>query len=129
MNDNYLLDTNIIIGLLVNDSKIVSELKKNIKISMPTIVLGELFYSAMNSIRKNENLSKVQRLAESIMVLNVDFNTALFYGEIKSSLKKKGTPLPENDIWIAALSIQHKLRLVSRDNHFKQIEGIQLIQW
>jgi tRNA(fMet)-specific endonuclease VapC len=44
-------------------------------------------------------------------------------------LKKKGTPSPENDIWISAIAMQHKLRLATRDKHFDYISGLSLVSW
>jgi tRNA(fMet)-specific endonuclease VapC len=58
-----------------------------------------------------------------------DVRTAKYYGQIKSQLKAKGSPIPENDIWIAALAMQYKLWVVTHDKHFNQIEGIHIIDW
>ncbi|TDA70360.1 MAG: type II toxin-antitoxin system VapC family toxin [Clostridia bacterium] len=55
--------------------------------------------------------------------------TAYYYGQVKAQLKVKGHPIPENDIWIAAAALQHGLTLVSRDTHFKPIEGLSLEAW
>jgi len=51
------------------------------------------------------------------------------YGEIKSKLHRAGRPLPENDIWIAAIALQHDLTLATRDGHFAAIEGLRTILW
>ena len=56
-------------------------------------------------------------------------NTAERYGEIKDILRSKGRPIPYNDIWIGALALQHGLTLVSRDEHFGEIEGLDLQKW
>lgn len=56
-------------------------------------------------------------------------NTARQYGEIKNKLRKKGRPLPENDIWIAALALQYDLILVTRDQHFDEIDNLKLVSW
>ena len=62
-------------------------------------------------------------------LLNIDSITAKFYGEMISALYKKGKPLPTNDVWIAATAKQHNLTLISRDGHFKEIDGINLKKW
>jgi len=62
-------------------------------------------------------------------VLNADDNTANHYALIKSALLKKGKPIPENDIWIAAVAVQYELTLITRDNHFKEVEGLTMESW
>jgi len=53
----------------------------------------------------------------------------LHYGQIKSQLKSKGRPLPENDIWIAAIASQHSLKIITRDKHFNEIDSVSLEEW
>ena len=109
MNGNrFLLDTNIIIGLFANDHSIIENIKSHQGIMMiPSIVIGELFFGAELSGKKEINIKRIEDLARIIPILSCDINTARIYGNIKSILKLKGTPLPGNDIWIAALSVQH----------------------
>ncbi|MDQ0639497.1 putative nucleic acid-binding protein [Pedobacter sp. W3I1] len=61
--------------------------------------------------------------------MNIDNDTAIVYGKIKAGLRKKGTPIPENDIWIASSAVQHKLKLSTRDKHFLQITGLKTLAW
>lgn len=125
-----LLDTNIIIGLFANDSSITEKIKTFTgSIFIPSIVLGELFYGAEQSTRKVENRKRIEELAEASLVLECDLGTARSYGKVKSLLKVKGSPIPENDIWIAALADQHQLILVTRDKHFNNIETILIEVW
>ena len=127
---NYLLDTNILIGLFANESSIVEKIKSNpTGISIPSIVLGELFYGAEQSTKKEENRKKIDALALSSSIVECDVDTARLYGKIKSLLRSKGSPIPENDIWIAALAQQHKLILVTRDKHFNNIEALLVENW
>jgi tRNA(fMet)-specific endonuclease VapC len=55
--------------------------------------------------------------------------TAQQYGEIKNALRAKGRPIPENDLWIAALSLQYGLTVVTRDDHFNAIDGLPIATW
>jgi len=55
--------------------------------------------------------------------------TAWRYGEIKSSLRAKGRPLPDNDIWIVSIARQHQLTVATRDAHFGEIPGLALLSW
>lgn len=127
---DYLLDTNIVIGLFANESSITEKIKSfSGSVFIPSIVIGELFYGAEQSTRKEENKKKIEALAEVSIVLECDTDTARLYGKIKSQLKTKGTPIPENDIWIAALTEQHQLILATRDKHFNNIETISIESW
>jgi tRNA(fMet)-specific endonuclease VapC len=51
------------------------------------------------------------------------------YGVIKNALRAKGRPIPENDIWIAAIAMQYHLTLVARDGHFQEVDGLVVGQW
>ena len=62
-------------------------------------------------------------------ILSNDRATARLYGEVKESLRRKGTPIPENDIWIAAIARQHDLPLVARDAHFQQVDDLRIEEW
>ena len=62
-------------------------------------------------------------------VLNTDSISAQYYGETTAFLFKKGKPIPANDVWIAAVTMQHGLTLVTRDKHFNEIEGLKIANW
>ena len=100
-----------------------------IEIYLPSIVIGELYYGAFNSGKKEENIQKIDQLIKESLILACDDTTAKHYGKIKSQLKVKGTPIPENDIWIAALAFQYSLTLISRDTHFSFIDGLKTQRW
>lgn len=124
-----LLDTNIIIRLFGNDAGIINKVKQGNDLFIPSIVIGELFYGAEQSQRREENIRKVESFSKQCSVIVCDMKTAKFYGLIKSNLKAKGAPIPENDVWIAALAMQHKLSLVTRDKHFNSVAGIHITDW
>jgi len=62
-----------------------------------------------------------------LLIYDVDSETSEFYSKIVSELKSSGTPIPTNDIWIAALALQHGIKLLTMDNHFKKVPGLFLI--
>ncbi|RYE41717.1 MAG: type II toxin-antitoxin system VapC family toxin [Sphingobacteriales bacterium] len=68
-------------------------------------------------------------MSNTYEVLHIDMETAGIYGGIKAKLRKKGTPIPENDIWIAAICQQYNLTLITRDNHFSHVEGLNSFNW
>lgn len=99
------------------------------EVFVPAIVLGELYYGAYKSTRVTENLLKIDEFATTGTILVSDKRTAREYGEIKSRLRAKGRPIPENDIWIAAIAKQHVLTLVTRDAHFGEVDGLAVEGW
>jgi tRNA(fMet)-specific endonuclease VapC len=128
MNDIYLLDTNAVIGMLKGQDGI-KQLTFGRKLYIPIIVVGELFYGARNSNRVNENLDKYRRFTQLYPILRIDEDTALIYAQIKHQLKLIGKPINENDYWIAALAMQHRLTLVTRDQDFQTIGGLLVVGW
>ena len=129
MNGKILLDTNIVIALFRNDPPIISKIKSAMEINVPCIVIGELYFGANKSLKTKENLERIGAFSRSNNILNCDENTAQYYGVIKDQLRKKGRPIPENDIWIAAIALQYDLTLISRDEHFKAIEQLKIKRW
>lgn len=129
MPGRYLLDTNIIIALFKEDPGVVARLQAAPEVFLPSIVLGELYYGAANSGRPRPNQARVEEFAASCPLVAVDGLSALHYGTVRSQLKRKGKPIPENDIWIAACAVQHDLTLVTRDGHFKDVDGLPLESW
>jgi tRNA(fMet)-specific endonuclease VapC len=129
MSGRYLLDTNIIIALFADDTAVKENLAKAGETFVPIVAIGELCYGAQKSARVQENLARIDEFAASSVVLGCNTDTARSYGEIKNALRIKGRPLPENDIWIAAIGLQHDLTLVTRDEHFNEIESLQVVAW
>jgi tRNA(fMet)-specific endonuclease VapC len=125
----YLLDTNIIIAFFSNEQYVVEKFSTAKDIIIPSIVLGELFYGAEKSGKKEQNMLKLEAFTQSSSILPCDETTARLYGKVKTQLKNNGTPIPENDIWISALALQHGLMLVSRDKHFTKIDALSLESW
>jgi tRNA(fMet)-specific endonuclease VapC len=129
MIGRFLIDTNIVIALFADDAAVLQHLRDTIEVFTPAIVLGELYYGAYKSFRVQENISRIDDFASRNAVLRCDAATAQWYGRIKDGLRKKGRPIPENDIWIAAIALQHDLILVSRDDHFQDIVGLKIEMW
>lgn len=96
---------------------------------VPVIALGELRFGALNSVRIEENLQSIEGFAAEANVLPCDEDTARFYGGIKDGLRRKGRPIPENDVWIAATVLRYDLPLVTRDSHFEHVAELQVEQW
>ncbi|PYP87551.1 MAG: VapC toxin family PIN domain ribonuclease [Candidatus Angelobacter sp. Gp1-AA117] len=125
MNGQYLLDTNIVIAVLENDHSLSQIFLPGSSYFLPCIVVGELYFGAFNSGRVQHNINRIKSLVKAVPVLPCDLNTSYSYGEIMALLRKKGKPIPSNDIWIAAIAHQQKLTLLTRDKHFKEVDIIR----
>jgi tRNA(fMet)-specific endonuclease VapC len=129
MSGRFLLDTNIVIAIFAKEAKMQAHLVSATEVFVPTIVLGELYYGAHKSSRLAENIAKINEFAANSVVLVSDTAKAQSYGEIKNALRAKGRPIPENDIWIAAIAMQYNLALVTRDSHFGEVDGLVIETW
>ena len=125
----FLRDTNIVIALFANDAVVQQHLAAAQEVFVPSIVLGELYYGARKSVRMAENLARIDAFVASKTVLPCATATAQHYGDIKNQLRAKGRPIPEHDIWIAAIAMQYQLTLVARDGHFHEVDGLQVEEW
>lgn len=126
---NYLIDSNIVIEIFDGNKKFADKLYKPQEILMPVIVLGELYTGINRVTNKAKHLKKLIDFLALCTVINIDTNTANIYGELIAALYKKGKPIPTNDVWIAALAIQHTLTIATKDNHFKEIDGLFFEIW
>ena len=128
-NGRYLLDTNIIIGMFAEDKAIQEKVQNTEKLFLASPVVGELYYGARKSNRPIENLTRVNRLTQRFPLFSSGLETAQWFGIIKDRLRRKGTLIPDNDIWIAAIAMQRGLILVTRDAHFDEVESLQTERW
>ena len=125
-----MIDTNILIEFLRGRQEIKQYLSKD-NVFIPSIVIGELYYGAYGSGNKHNiktRIEQINTLIQIIPVLEVGINTSEHYGKVKSYLKSNGTPIPENDVWIMAIALEHNLIVITEDKHFKQAEGLLQIE-
>jgi tRNA(fMet)-specific endonuclease VapC len=128
MAGKFLLDTNVIIALFAGDKRVTARLA-DAEIVVPSTALGELYYGARKSAHAAANLASIERFAAAVQVLNCDALTARTYGDVRHRLGLKGRPIPENDIWIAAIAVQHGLTLATRDDHFNDVDDLRCENW
>ena len=129
MDGRYLLDSNIVIAALSSDTDVLQQIDDADECFVSAIVLGEMVYGALNSANASTNLDRLDTFIASAGFLSCDDQTARLYGEIKTSLRQKGKPIPDNDIWIAASAQQHTLTLVTRDVHFDEVADLRRTRW
>jgi tRNA(fMet)-specific endonuclease VapC len=124
-----ILDTNAVSALLSGDRALERLLSRRAIHELPVIVIGEYRYGLQRS-RARKILEPIfDTLIDNSVVLPVDGETTRAYATVREGLRKRGTPLPENDVWLAALALQHDLKIVSRDHHFKSVEDVQCVGW
>jgi len=130
MTGNNLLDTNIVIELFKGNTIITAFLESlDEGINIPFDVLGELYLGAYRSANPKKHIKQINSFLERCNVILADDETANQYALIKTSLLQKGKPIPENDIWIAAVSKQFDLKLHTKDKHFKEIDKLNFQSW
>ena len=129
MAGKFLLDTNIVIALFAKDESVETKMKDANAVWISSIVLGELYFGARKSGRVEANVKHVEDFENRNAVLSCDADTAKHFAIIKNQLRLIGKPIPENDIWIAALALQHELILVTRDAHFETVADLKIENW
>lgn len=129
LSGKYLLDTNVAIALFAGDLLVQEKVRNAEYIVTTPPIIGELCFEAQKSNKVTENLRKIDILVQQSIVFPCDLETAQWYGIIKEQLRRKGRPIPDNDLWIAAISMQHDLILVTRDAHFDEVESLQTERW
>lgn len=118
------LDTSAAIALMKSQGETLAA-SPAAEMLLPVPVIGELRYGALNSTRSTENLAIVERLVSRCRALAITATTAATYARLRVRLKQTGKPIPENDLWIAALCVQHRVALLTLDRHFDDIEGLE----
>ena len=127
MKHSIAIDTNIAIDILNGNKKVTEKCFEYESIYLPITVCGELLYGAMNSSKHQINLKKFKEFIDICIVLNTSELIAEEYASIRKKLKDNGTPIPENDIWIAAICIVNSLPLASQDKHFTVVEDLKVV--
>jgi tRNA(fMet)-specific endonuclease VapC len=117
------LDTNRLTDLLRGDARLAETLGGCDEVWIPLVVLGEIKAGFHGGTERHRNEALLQRfLAKAtVSVLLPGRETAEHYARLFVQLKRAGTPVPDNDLWIAALALEHDLTLITRDRHFERI--------
>lgn len=125
----FALDTNAVSALFDGDEGLRSLLSSDERHALPIIVVGEYRYGILKSRHRKRLSALLDSLVRDTEVLFIDDETTRTYAEVRDGLRKRGRPLPENDVWIASLAVQHRLDLVSRDAHFDAVGGLVRREW
>ena len=124
-----ILDTNGLSAVADGDPGLEPIFQQAALIAVPVIVLGEFRYGIRQSRNRATYEEWLLEWMPTFRVLFVDEVTAERYAEIREELKRKGHPIPANDLWIAALARQHNLPVLSRDRHFDVVPRLKRLYW
>ena len=124
-----LLDTNAYAGLMRGSEAVASEVRRAERVFLSSVAVGELLYGFRSGSRYEANRSQLDAFLANRFVefLPVTLTTADRFGLIATALKKEGTPIPSNDIWIAAHALESGADLLSFDGHFSSIQGLAFV--
>jgi tRNA(fMet)-specific endonuclease VapC len=123
------LDTNAYCMCDLGNDTAIRLLAEAQSIWLPSIVYGELHYGFRNGSRHRQNIVRLNRFIDEFQVAIIDVDTCVaeMFGDIFAELRKKGKPVPTNDIWIAACTMAVGGTLITGDRHFELINQIRVI--
>lgn len=124
-----ILDTNGLSAFAEGVPALELMFRKAVEIAIPVIVLGEYRYGISQSRHRAHYEQWLSEYLPKFRVLDIDQGTTLPYSTIRTELKSKGKPIPANDLWIAALCLQHEMPLLSRDRHFDFVTHLRRLDW
>ncbi|MCY4606639.1 MAG: type II toxin-antitoxin system VapC family toxin [Gemmatimonadetes bacterium] len=129
--NRILLDTNAYTAFLTGDKRVLNALTEAETAFLSAIVIGELYAGFCGGNRLKENKALLARFLQksNVRVLDVTAETGEVFGQIKNALKKAGTPIPLNDVWLAAQAMETGSVIVSFDAHFDQVSGLRRWIW
>ena len=126
MGLKIVLDTSAYVGFKFNEVEMVEFIVSSEMILFSPVVLGELMLGFRNGTRFKENIDDLNRFLnhEAVELVQIGKITSDRYSRIAAQLKRQGTPIPTNDIWIAAQTMEHGAELITSDQHFERVSGL-----
>ena len=124
-----ILDTNAVSALFAGEPALEEILAERERHQIPVIVVGEYLFGLAASKAGGQLRTLLDQLIAGSEILEVDAVTTEPYADIRSTLRQRGQPIPENDVWIAALCVQHRAPILTRDTHFDGVPGVRRISW
>jgi len=123
---NVLLDTSAYVGFKVGHNEVVEVIAAAERVYFSAVVLGELMFGFRNGTRFKENMDELDQFMQhdTVEFIQIGKVTADRYSRIASHLRQQGTPIPTNDIWIAAQTMECGAELLTADKHFEKVPGL-----
>lgn len=129
MPHEYLLDTSIAVFLFRDHPRVRERMAQVRPALLPFVTAAELLYGAKRSARALHNLREYSAFVSRFTVLFPGRSTLEVQTDLRISLDEIGKPIPQNDLWQAAIAVQHDAILVTNDSHFAAIPGLRLEDW
>jgi tRNA(fMet)-specific endonuclease VapC len=126
MSGEIALDTSAAIHFLNGNLTITEKILALPDVILPIVVVGELLFGAENSSRPLQNLPRYLEFIAACKTVPLGRETAALYAQTRLTLKRKGRPIPMNDVWIAAQCLEHGWILVTNDTDFDAVDGLSL---
>lgn len=124
-----ILDTNALSAFADGEERVGEILRQQPRAAIPVIVLGEFRYGIAGSRHRRTYEEWLEIHLPHFELLAITAETTIPYASLRGALKRLGRPIPANDAWIAALALQHRLPILSRDEHFDVVPDLQRITW
>ena len=124
-----ILDTNALSAFVDGDAGVGDVLRTQVRAAIPVIVLGEFRYGIAQSKQRASYEAWLDSNLLHFEAPSVTDETAIAYAALRVALKRSGRPIPANDAWIASLALQHRLPVLSRDEHFDVVPGLNRTSW
>ena len=124
-----ILDTNALSAFVDGEAGVGDALRREARAAIPVIVLGEFRYGIAESRHRAAYEAWLATQLPHFEILAVTDETAIAYAGLRVALRRRGRPIPANDAWIAALALQHRLPVLSRDEHFDAVAGVERKSW
>ena len=124
-----ILDTNALSAFVNGDARVGDVLRSQTRAAIPVIVLGECRYGIATSRHRSAYEAWLESELPYFEILTVTEETALVYAALRVALRRSGRPIPANDAWIAALALEHRLPVLSRDQYFDVVPDLERKSW
>ena len=124
-----ILDTNALSAFVDGAAEVGNVLRRQARAAIPVIVLGEFRYGIAESRQRAAYEAWLESQLSHFEVLPVVEETTIAYAALRVAVKRLGRPIPANHVWIAALALQHRLPVLSRDEHFDVVPDIERRSW
>jgi tRNA(fMet)-specific endonuclease VapC len=125
-----MVDTNAYAALMLGQTEVVEVMAHAESLLLNSVVLGELLAGFAAGSRQPQNRAELAKFMDSprVDVVAITAHTADSYALVYAGLRRKGQPIPTNDLWIAASALEHGAALLTRDSHFSKIDGLRVGQ-
>lgn len=124
-----ILDTNALSAFVDGDADVGEILRRQARAAIPVIVLGEFRYGIAESRHRSAYEAWLESQLPDFDIFAITDETAVAYAALRVALKRSGRPIPANNAWIAALALQHRLPVLSRDQHFDVVPNLERKSW